>query len=465
MTVPEQSTYIFQADVSKPNPNVIEGKGTRIKIEDPETGKVIECLDAMTGAAVGALGWEDPDVPGYFADALKNSTYSFTPLIANKNAEALAKFLIDNSAPGAFAAALFVTSGSEANDNAMKIIRQYFVEKGKPKKTKFLGREYSYHGFTIGAMSISCGSRSDAFKDITLSDEQCPAISVCNPYRDQGDLTTEEYVQKLIDEAEETILKNDPETVASITIETLPGSTLGTIPPPPGYLLGLRKLCDKYDILFHLDEVMCGTGRCSNGKLNCWEEFLEPGQGPDLQSIGKTLGSGYVTIAGVLVSPKIRNTFIAGSSKIFGGQTYASHGINTYVALKIQEKIKRENLSANMYKMGNLMGKLLKEELADSPIVGDVRGTGGFWAIEFVKNKDTKESFPKELDVAHLYSDIALVTGISTMAFQGANKGAGDHVLFAPAFIINEDDVHEIVEKAKLACDTILKKLTAEGHY
>lgn len=459
------TNHIFQADVSKPCPNVIEGNGTRIKIEYPETGKIVECLDSMTGAAVGALGWNDPDVPGYFADALKQSTYSFTAWIANKNAEALAKFLIDNSAPGAFAAAVFVGSGSEANDNAMKIIRQYFVEKGKPKKTKFLGRECSYHGFTIGAMSISCGSRSDAFKDIILSDEQCPAISICYPYRDQGDLTNEEYVQKLMDEAEATILDNDPETIASITIETMPGSTLGTVPPPPGYLLGLRKLCDKYDILFHLDEVMCGTGRCSNGKLNCWEEYLEPDQGPDIQTIGKTLGSGYVTIAGVLVSPKIKNAVLAGSSKIFGGQTYASHAINTYVALKIQEKIKRENLTANMYKSGTLLGKLLTEELADSPIVGDVRGSGGFWSIEFVKNKETKESFPKELDVAHLFSDLAVANGIMSMAFQGANKGAGDHSLFAPAFIINEDEIREIVQKAKLTCEDVVKKLTAEGHF
>lgn len=460
----QQSSYIFQNEVAKQAPNVIAGEGTHIKIEDAQTGKVYECHDAMTGAAVGALGWHDPEVPQYFAEALNKSTYSFTPSIANKNAEALAKFLIDNSAPGAFSAALFVSSGSEANDNAMKIIRQYFVEKGKPRKTKFIGRECSYHGFTIGSMSLSSGFRSDAFKDITLSDEQCPAISVCYPYRNQGDLSIEEYVQKLIDDAEKTILEADPETVASITVETLPGSTLGTVPPPPGYLLGLRKLCDKYDILFHLDEVMCGTGRCSNGGLNCWEEFLEPGQGPDIQLIGKTLGSGYVTIAGVLVSPKIRDAFISGSGRIIGGQTYAGHALNCYVALKIQERIKRDKLTANMFKMGNKLGKKLAIELADSPIVGDVRGIGGFWTIELVKNKDTKESFAKELDVAHYFSDAAFENGISVMALQGCNEGAGDHVLFAPAFIINDQDVEEIVEKTKLTAKAVVDRLVAEGN-
>lgn len=460
----EQASYIFQADVAKQAPNVIAGSGTHIKIEDPISGKIYDCIDAVTGAAVGALGWEDPDVPGYYAEALKSSTYSFTPSIANKNAEKLAKFLIENSAPGAFSAALFVSSGSEANDNAMKIIRQYFVEKGKPKKTKFIGRECSYHGFTIGSMSLSSGFRSDAFKDITLPDDQCPAISVCYPYRNQGSLSTAEYVEKLIHEAEETILAADPETVASLTVETLPGSTLGTVPPPPGYLLGLRKLCDKYDILFHLDEVMCGTGRCSNGRLNCWEEFLEPGQGPDIQTIGKTLGSGYVTIAGVLISPKVKDAYIAGSGRIIGGQTYAGHALNTYVALKIQEKIKREKLSANMFKMGNYMGKMLATELASSPIVGSVRGMGGFWTIELVKEKETKESFPKELDVAHVFADFALENGLNIMALQGCNEGKGDIVLFAPAFTLCEEDVQEILQKTKKVSELVVEKLTAEGN-
>lgn len=465
MTVQQEThSSIFQGEVAKQGLRAIDGQGSRIKIEDATSGQVYDCIDSVTGAAVGALGWNDPDVPGYFADALQKSTYSFTPFISNNNAEALADFLIENSAPGAFSSALFVCSGSEANDNAMKIIRQYFVEKGKPRKTKFIGREHSYHGFTIGSMSLSSGSRSDLFKEIILPSEQCPKIGVCYPYRRQGDLTIEEYVQKLIDQAEETILKADPETVASISIETLPGSTLGTPPPPPGYLLGLRKLCDKYDILFHLDEVMCGTGRCSDGKMNCWEQFLEPGQGPDIQSIGKTLGSGYVTIAGVLISPKVKDVFVAGSGKIFGGQTYACHSLNCAVALKIQQKIKRENLTSNIFKMGTLLGKSLRKELADSPIVGDVRGIGGFWSIEFVKNKETKECFPKELDVAHLWSDTALVNGSNVMAFQGANDGEGDHVLFAPSFIITEEDVKEIVKKAVITCEEVAEKLVAQGH-
>lgn len=462
MTVQTAESQIYQSVIAKQPLNIVGGEGITIKVEDPETGKVTECLDAVTGAAVGALGWHDKDVLGYYAEALENSTYSFTASLGNKNAEALANFMIENSPKGLFSAALFVGSGSEANDNAMKIIRQYFVEKGKPKKTKFIGRECSYHGFTIGSMSLSSGFRSDAFKEISLPSEQCPTIEVCYPYRKQGDLTTEQYVEKLLANAEDVILKADPETVAALTVETLPGSTLGTVPPPPGYLSGLRKLCDKYDIVFHLDEVMCGTGRCSKN-LHCWENFLDPSEGPDIQTIGKTLGSGYVTIAGVLVSPKIRDTVVAGTGVIIGGHTYSDHALNCYVALKIQEKIKRLGLSSNMFQMGNLMGKLLSSELVDCPVVGDVRGIGGFWTIEIVKNKETKESFEKSLDVAHMLGDIAIASGLSVMALQGANNNAGDHVLFAPAFVITEQEVNQIVNRSKEVFDKLVKELTKKS--
>lgn len=463
MTQFQTDSLVFQAAVGKQPLKVIDGQGVRIKVEDPATGKVTEYIDAVTGAAVGALGWKDPHILGYFDEALKNSTYSFAALMGNENSEALSKFVIDNSPAGAFASALFVGSGSEANDNAMKIIRQYFVEKGKPRKTKFIGRECSYHGFTIGSMSLSSGFRSDAFKEITLPKSQVPTIAACYPYREQGDLTTAEYVAKLLANAEEVILAADPETVASITVETLPGSTLGTVPPPPGYLPGLRRLCDKYDILFHLDEVMCGTGRCSDGGLHCWEHFLEAGQAPDIQTIGKTLGSGYVTIAGVLVSPKIKDAFVNGSGWVIGGHTYLSHALNCHVALRIQERIKELGLAANMFKMGNLLGAKLGEKLAELPIVGEVRGFGGFWTAEIVQNKATKESFAKELDVAHRLYDLALANGVSVMALQGCNGRGGDHVLFAPAFIITEKDVDEIVDRTQKAFGQLVEALAAEG--
>ncbi|XBW35066.1 hypothetical protein QEN19_000629 [Hanseniaspora menglaensis] len=445
-------SYVFQSIVDKKPPQVLKGTGCRIVVE--KNGKIYnDIIDAVTGAAVGALGWGDKDVAQFMLDVLPTHTYTYPAIIGNQNSENLAKFYIDHSPKGAFESALFCGSGSEANENALKISKQYWTERNKPKKNKFISREASYHGFSLGTLSISQHARAAEFSDILLDQALCPKMPVCYPYRHQKDDQTEaEYVQYLLDALEQLIVKNDPETVASIIVETLPGSSLGTVPPPKGYLPGIRRLCDKYDILMHLDEVMCGTGRSNpNGGLNCWENFLEPGQFPDIQTVGKTLGSGYITIAGVLIGPKIKSAFDLGTGMVLGGHTYASHNFNCGVALKIQEKIMKEGLTKNIFEMGNLMGKKLTEAFAGKHnIVGDVRGIGGFWTCELVKNKTTKEIFDKNLDVAHRCQDILFEEGLNVVGMQGCVSnvtGDGDFVFMAPSFIITEEDVNEIVRR------------------
>ncbi|CUM66270.1 uncharacterized protein PRCAT00003931001 [Priceomyces carsonii] len=447
MTVEEQESYVFQSKVAHRQLSVIKGNGIKITFKDPKTGKCTEALDAMTGAAVGALGWGDSEVVNFINEAAMATTYSYPGSMNNEFSEKLAKFYIDNSPKGAFASALWVTSGSEANENAMKIIRQYHLEKKNFKKTKFISRNTSYHGFTLGALSIGNSARSKMFQEILLPTSQCLKVEPCYPYRNKkkGE-SLEQYGDRLVDEMEELILKEDPDTIGGVIVETLPGSSLGTVPPPANYLKGIRKLCNKYDIVFMVDEVMCGTGRINpNGKLNCWENFLTPEESPDLQSVGKTLGSGYVTIAGVLISPKVKRAFVEGSGSIIGAQTYSSHAFNCYVALKIQERIKELKLTENIFNVGNYMGEKLKDALADSKIAGDVRGLGGFWSVELVKDRDTKESFPVGLDIAHRLQDICLSNGITVMGTQGCNAGVGDIIMLAPAFVITKVDADNIV--------------------
>ncbi|OBA26796.1 PLP-dependent transferase [Hanseniaspora valbyensis NRRL Y-1626] len=447
-----ETSYVFQSVVAKKPAHVLGGKGCRITVR--KDGKVYEdVIDAVTGAAVGALGWGDEDVGKYMAEVLPTHTYTFPAVIGNQHSEDLAKFYIEHSPKGAFASALWCCSGSEANENALKITKQYWLEKGKPKKNKFISRDTSYHGFSLGALSISENARADDFTDILIDQKQCVKMPVCFPYRYQKEgQSEEEYTQYLLDALEKLIIDNDPETVASVIVETLPGSSLGTVPPPKGYLPGIRKLCDKYDVLLHLDEVMCGTGRSNpNGGLNCWENYLEPGQFPDIQTVGKTLGSGYVTIAGVLVGPKIKEAYENGSGTVVGSHTYSSHGFNCGVALRIQQKIMREGLTKNIFEKGNLMGKKLTEAFADKHnIVGDVRGIGGFWTVEFVKDKKTKEVFDKKLDVGHKIQDVFFEKGLNVMGMQGCvsnRSGLGDFVLLAPSFVITEADVDEIVKR------------------
>ncbi|QLG72391.1 hypothetical protein HG535_0D00990 [Zygotorulaspora mrakii] len=470
-TVKEYKSAVFQGQVGKEKAFAKNGKGVYMTVE--KNGKEYSgIIDAISGAAVASLGWGDEDVYDIIQDAARKHTYSYPAYVTNQEAEKLAKFYIENSAPGAFASCLWTCSGSESTENALKIMRQYQLERNMPKKVKMISRECSYHGFTMGAMSVGNTPRGAPFKDLMIDQENvCIKMPRCYPYRDmkEGE-TEEEYGKRLVDTLEKIILDNDPDTICSVIVETVSGSSVGTPVPPKGYLKGLRDICNKYDVLFMLDEVMCGTGRCNpNGKLNCWENFLAPEDAPDIQTVGKTLGSGYVTIAGVLVSPKVLDVFISGSGTILGAQTYHSHALNCATALGIQEKIKREGLTANVFKNGNLMGKMLKEALLsdETNIVGDVRGIGGFWTIELVKNKQTKEPFAPSLKIASRFSDIALECGANVMGIAGADNygGTWDIICLGPAFIITEEEVKLLVERLLKAVKTLSKQLKQEGAY
>lgn len=464
-----QTSYVFQGTVDRPGMQVIAGKGVHVDIE--KEGVVHkDVIDAVTGAAVGALGFADEDVFKIIEKVARESTYSFCPLISNKNAEALSKFYIDNSPKGAFAAALWLSSGSESNENAIRIIRQYYVERGLPEKVKLISRESSYHGFTLGAQSISWNPRVDACGPYLIDKKSvCLKMPPAYTYRFKEKSETEEqYSQRLLDSLENQIIEQGPETIAAVIVETLPGSTLGTTPPPKGYLKGIRALCNKYDVIFYLDEVMCGTGRCNpNGKLNCWENFLDDSEAPDIQTVGKTIGSGYVTLAGVLVSPKIRDVIVKGSNTVFGGNTYSSHAFNCGVALGIQQKIKAQKLTANIYKMGELLAAKLRERLLSADnIAGDVRGVGGFQSIEFVKNRDTKEAFDSALNVGPRFKQICFENGVNVMGMPAFPDGScGDLGIMAPSFIVSETDIEEIYEKVVKSVDDLTAILRQEGSF
>lgn len=470
MEVQEKTeSLLFEAVIAKKTPQIVGGKGIYVDIIS-EGVKHEKILDACTGAAVGALGWGDEEVYDMVNKSIREHTYSFPFFVGNPHAERLADFYISNSPPGVFSSAMWCGSGSESNENALRIIRQYQLERGKPEKLKIISRMQSYHGFTLGAMSISAGNRSEIFKDIMIDQENiCLKMPVCYPYRYQrNDETEEQYSQRLLNSLEKIIVDNNPATVSAVVVETLPGSSLGTVTPPKGYLSGIRALCNKYDVIFMLDEVMCGTGRCNpNGKLNCWENFLTAEEAPDIQTVGKTLGSGYVTIAGVLVGPKIKNAYTNGSGMIFGSHTYASHGFNCSTALKIQKKIQRENLTSNIFQMGNLMGKTLRKTLVeeDNTIVGDVRGIGGFWSLEFIQDRLTKKPFPPEANVAKNFQKICFENKMNIMSMPGIiGDGTGDIALLSPSFIITESDVHEIISRICKCVKLITEKLQKEGY-
>lgn len=464
MTV--KSSLLFSSKVSDHLPMVVKGEGNYLTLEDAITQKRKVVFDAVGGAAVAALGHGDEEIVEAMSAAAKTSSYSFPAAFTNYPAEELAKFVIEKSPEGAFSSVLFTCSGSETNENGMKTVYQYFLEKGQPERTKFISRHQSYHGYTLGALALGDSLRKEPFTPITLPLSQVPKISQVYPYRHQKEDESEaEYCARLVQELEDTIIAAGANEVAAVMLETLSGSTYGTAPALPGYLAGVRKVCDKYGVLMWLDEVMCGTGRASaTGGLHCWESFPDF-KGPDLQSIGKTLGSGFVTIAGLLISPKVHQVFVDGTNYIPGGQTYHQHAFNCLVALAVQKKIDRLNLRQNAFEQGERVGKFLTEFSKDTKIVGNVRGLGAFWSIELVKNKDTKEPFPAELTVGPKISAKCLENGMTSMGGTCTIDGkVGDHVTVAPTFIITEKEAEFIAATLIKSVKDVEADLIAAGH-
>ncbi|KAH3671483.1 hypothetical protein OGAPHI_000185 [Ogataea philodendri] len=460
MTSESQKTdsILFQHNVTERGLMSVGGKGSYLYIEDPITGERKTVIDGSTGAAIGSLGHGDEDIAAEFAAAGKECAYSFHVYVSNYYAEKLAEFIINRSPEGAFSSALFVCSGSEANEHIMRISRQYFLEKGEPKRIKFISRNQSYHGFTAGALALTGQKKFDDYKAIAMPSTQILKTSVANPYRGMKEGETEkEYKNRLLAELEQTFLEADPSTVAGVFIETVSGSSLACQTPLPGYLEGAREIIHKHGALFISDEVMSGLGRC--GTYHAWEQYLPKDKGPDLQSIGKTLGSGFVTIAGVLVSPKVKKVIAEGSKFTMGAQSFHGHVFNCRIALAVQKKIKEKKLVENSREVGDYLGKLLQDRLGDHKYVGCIKGAGLFRGIEFVQDKSTKQTFPHKINFGARFGDLCLKNGLTVMGGSGVADGyQGDQALLCPAYITTKelaDSIVDILERS-------LNEITAE---
>jgi len=351
---------------------------------------------------------------------------------------------------------------------AIKLGRQYYMEVGQPQRTNFIAREDSYHGTTLGALSMS-GHLGRRAKYLPLLSSWVHPISSCNAYRQRlaGETDTA-FVSRKAAELDQKFRNLGPDTVIGFVCEPISGASLGCVPYVPGYLAAMKAVCTKYGALFILDEVMCGMGR--SGTLHAWqaEHSDESGHNcvPDIQTIGKGLGGGYQPVAGVLIGHKIVEELKNGSGGFLHGQTYQAFPVASAAALTVQRIIKRDNLLENVRTQGAYLSSLLHKRLDSHPHVGDIRGMGLFWGIEFVQNRVSKEPFDPKLNIAKRVHS----TGLSkkwSMSFypsQGTADGtSGDHVIIAPAYNITPADVEHIVDTIegviKDVFDTVAKEI------
>ncbi len=408
-------------------------------------------LDASGGAAVSCVGHGHPAVIEAIKRQVDQMAYAHTSFFTSEAAEQLADLIIQD-APEGLDKVYLVSGGSEAVEAALKLARQYFVEKGEPQRRHFIARWQSYHGNTMGALAIGGNMLRRAQFEPLLVDSH--HIAPCYAYRGRrDDESEEEYGLRVADELEAKILELGPDTVIGFVAEPVVGATMGSVPPVPGYFPRIREICDRYGILLILDEVMCGMGR--TGTLYACEQ---DGVRPDIVTLAKGLGGGYQPIGAALSSQEIFDVIVSSSGFFQHGHTYMGHPTACAAALAVQQTIRKENLLENVRVQGENLDHALHEHFGNHPHVGDIRGRGLFQSIELVEDRASKKPFDPGLKMHGRVMRAAMDHGLCCYPMGGCIDGKkGDHVMLAPPFIVSEEEVGEIVGRLSKAVDSVFE--------
>lgn len=438
-------TSVFHRRTASPPPRAVRAEG--LSIFDAQ-GR--EYLDASGGAAVSCLGHGHPAVVAAIKTQVETLDYAHTGFFTSGPAEDLAANLAAASG-GKLPYAYFVSGGSEAMEAALKIARQYHLERGAPSRTRIVARLQSYHGNTLGALSTGGNlARREPFAPLLFPVEH---VEPCFAYRFRRDGESEaDYGRRAADALEAAIQRLGPENVAAFVAETVVGATAGCVTASDGYFRRIREICDRHGVLLILDEVMCGMGR--TGTMFAFEQ---EGISPDICIVAKGLGGGFQPIGAALVSQKIYDAFARGSGGLVHGHTYVGHPVACAAALAVQETIAKDRLLDNVVAMGAYLNAKLTERFGNSAHVGDIRGRGLFQALEFVADRTTKAPFPPARGIAAKLKAEAMARGLLVYPMAGTVDGTnGDHVVLAPPYTVTAAQIDEIVRRLGDAVDATL---------
>ena len=421
---------------------IVEGKGLRVW---DQNGK--EHIDGVSGGVWTVnVGYGRESIANAVRDQLLKLNY-FAGAAGSVPGALFAEKLIDKM-PG-LSRVYYCNSGSEANEKAFKMVRQIAHKKYGGKKHKVLYRDRDYHGTTIAALSAGGQDERNAqYGPFTPGFVRVPH---CLEYRAQWDLSGEEYGKRSADAIEEVILAEGPDTVGGLCLEPVTAGG-GVITPPPGYWDRVQEICKKYDILLHIDEVVCGLGRTGT-----WFGYQNYGIKPDMVTMAKGVASGYAAIACLVTTEEVFDSFKDNPDdkmnyfrdiSTFGGCT-----AGPTAAIENMRIIEDENLLANTVKMGARMIDNLNNLAEKHPVVGDVRGSGLFCGAELVKDRKTKEPEDEKL-VQAVVADCA-AQGVLIGATNRSLPGLNNTLCFSPALIATPDDIDQITD----AVDKSLTKI------
>lgn len=419
---------VFPRRLDPPLP--VAAKTDGVWIEDQAGNRYV---DASGGAIVVNVGHGREAVARAVYDQILACDYIHPTMMTTAVVEELATALADHS-PMGLDRFYFLSSGSEAVEAAIKMARQIHLGAGRLQKYRLISRWKSYHGLSLGALSAMGRTAFRTPFAPMLTD----AVHIPPPYclRCSYGLTFPDCSLRCALALEECILNMGPETVSAFLAETVSGGTLAAYPPPAGYLSIVRDICERYDVLLILDEVMCGMGR--TGK---WFACQHDNVTPDLITLGKGLSGGTLAISAVGVKTEHFNTICADGNLFNHGGTFSHHPVAAAAALAVVRIIEQENLIDRVSRYGTMLGELLRAELGELPWVADIRGIGFLWGMELVEKKDSYQPFPRERRVVEKVWQALFDKGVIAYKSTGLAGIDGDALIIAPPFTMQMDDL------------------------
>jgi adenosylmethionine-8-amino-7-oxononanoate aminotransferase len=427
---------VFPRNFLKTYPQAVRGEGCFIYTSNGE-----RYLDAAGGAAVVTIGHGVPEIASSMAAQANRLAYVHSSQFQTSIIEEFAERILA-LAPREMRKSgrvYFTSGGSEATETALKLARQYWIERGEPKRFRILSRKQSYHGSTLGALSVSGNARRREPFAPMLS--EWGHIPPCYCYRCPFGLKYPECNVDCADELDRVLARDGSQDVAAFIFEPVVGATLGAVPPPEGYVQRIAEICRRHGILLIADEIMTGMGR--TGKVFAVEHW---GVSPDMILVGKGIASGYAPLGGVIAAGHVVDAISHGSGAFLHGFTYNSHPVAAAAGSAVLDYIEREKLFARVAPMGAELRAAL-ESLQKFSVVGDVRGRGLLYGIEFVRDPRTREPFPAEARIGARIQADALEAGVMAYPTQGCADGQrGDHILVAPPFTITSPMIQMILQ-------------------
>jgi adenosylmethionine-8-amino-7-oxononanoate aminotransferase len=425
---------VFYRDLNATPPMIVRGEGCYL---EDSTGR--RYLDASASAGVVAIGHGRGEIFEALARAGDKVPFVYNATFTHPWQEELAGRILDMAPPG-MAGVYFVSGGSEANESAWKLARQYFVESRKPQKYKAIARWQSYHGVTLATLSLSGRTSWRQIYSPLLS----AVPHIAPPYEYRCAFCAGRCTLACADDLERAILLEGPDTVAAFFAEPIVGTTATGLTPHPDYYRRIREICDRHDVLFVADEVLCGYGRAGAPfAIAGWDVA------PDIITLGKGIGSGYAPLGALVIADRIREAFRLGTGRFVHGFTYSGTPSAVFAGIKVHEIMTREELFTRASHIGGYLERGLRKLADRHEAIGDIRGRGLLWGLEFVADRKTRRPFAADAQftrrlVAHLRDNDVLVSA----GIPNANFGKdGDHIQLSPPLTISQSEIDQLLDR------------------